>query len=124
MENVVSVTLLVSLSETDFAMCLANGSVSIFAQQANKEYVTIKASLPASCHALTKLPGSSNRYAFGCSNGIVYSGKVFLSDKLEISVGNELVADPLNKHGIQKIIFGDFDGDGEKELCLFRQGQD
>ena len=73
------------------------------------------------CTSATKLPGTDYKYAFGCSNGIVYLGRIFLADKLEITIEKELIAADENKHGIEEIIFGDYDGDGENEVGLLRQ---
>lgn len=120
-ENNAPVTAVLPLSKSDFLICLSDGSLSVYSQQTNEEYLSLNASLPSACNTVTPLPSSDSRYAFGCANGIVYSGKIFLSDKLEISVGKELIAHDENKHGIDMIIFGDFDGDGEIELGVLRQ---
>lgn len=70
---------------------------------------------------MAPLPAAESRYAFACADGKVYSGHVFLADKLEISIKKTLVESESYKSGIQRIIFGDFDGNGEIDLAILRQ---
>ena len=51
----------------------------------------------------------------------MYSGRIYLSDKLEISLEKEIISHSENKQAIRQVVFGDFDGDGELELgVLYR----